>query len=128
MSSLFAMLTAKFIQQELDAFLAYFDDATSVLGNSDKRSEESIGTDCATRRDIILAFPILLAFPVEYFSRQSWLNFAKRALRADTAICGLINEDEEYIFQSKSVLRTFARRVFSNLGVIDRQVSLILIS
>ncbi|KAK0245997.1 Urb2/Npa2 family-domain-containing protein [Armillaria nabsnona] len=105
-----------------NAFLAYFDDATSVLGNSDKRSEESVGTDCATRRDIILAFPILLAFPVEYFSRQSWLNFAKRALRADTAICGLINEDEEYIYQSKSVLRTFARRVFSNLGVIDRQL------
>ncbi|KAK0198611.1 Urb2/Npa2 family-domain-containing protein [Armillaria mellea] len=105
-----------------NAFLAYFDDATSGLGTSDKRPEESIGTDSAVHRDIILVFSILLAFPVEYFSRQSWLNFAKRALRADTTICGLINEDEEYTSQSKSVLRTFARRVFSHLGVIDRRL------
>ncbi|SJL05929.1 uncharacterized protein ARMOST_09265 [Armillaria ostoyae] len=104
-----------------NAFLAYFDDATSVLGTSDKRPEVFIGTDSATRRDIPLVFPILLAFPVEYFSRQSWLNFAKRALHADTAICGLIIEDEEYLSQSKSVLRIFSRRVFSHLGVIDRQ-------
>ncbi|KAK0233389.1 Urb2/Npa2 family-domain-containing protein [Armillaria fumosa] len=105
-----------------NAFLAYFDDATSVLGTSDKWHQASIGTNSAVLRDIILVFSILLAFPVEYFSRQSWLNFAKRALRADTTIRGLIKEDEEYISQSKSVLRTFARRVFSHLGAIDRQL------
>ncbi|KAK0465330.1 Urb2/Npa2 family-domain-containing protein [Desarmillaria tabescens] len=105
-----------------NAFLAYFDEATSALGTDDQRSEESIRTDSTTHRDIIVVFRILLAVPVEYFSRQSWLNFAKRALRADTVICGLINEDEGYISQSKSVLRTFARRTFSHLGVIDRHL------
>ncbi|KAK0208512.1 Urb2/Npa2 family-domain-containing protein [Desarmillaria ectypa] len=103
-----------------NAFLAYFDEATSALGTGNQRPEESIRTDRTTRRGIILVFRILLAVPVEYFSRQAWLNFAKRALRADTAICDLTNEDEEYISQSESVLRTFARRIFSHLGVIDR--------
>ncbi|KAK0505923.1 Urb2/Npa2 family-domain-containing protein, partial [Armillaria luteobubalina] len=103
-----------------NAFLAYFDDATSALETSDKWYQASLGTNSAPR-DIILVFSILLAFPVEYFSRQSWLTFARRALHADTTIYNLINEDEEYISQSKSVLRTFARRVFSHLGVIDRQ-------
>ncbi|KAG7450276.1 uncharacterized protein BT62DRAFT_962067 [Guyanagaster necrorhizus] len=103
-----------------NAFLAYFDEATSILRTNDQRPEDSVRNDSTTRRDIILVFRILLAFPVEYFSRQSRLNFAKKALCADTSICGSTNEDQEYISQSASVLRTFARRVFSHLGVIDR--------
>jgi hypothetical protein len=73
--------------------------------------------------DVVSAYKLLLFFPIEYFTKSCRADLVKRAVIADWRLSkrfGGSNENEELLV-GLSVVRTFLKRTFGFLGVVEQQ-------
>jgi hypothetical protein len=76
---------------------------------------------------VIVAYSLLLVFPVEYISRSSRIDFIKRGVVADGVFSRLTIDSDlpsHYLDQSLTIIRIFIKRVLSLVGYVEQPVSL----
>ncbi|KAJ6627155.1 hypothetical protein B0H10DRAFT_422437 [Mycena sp. CBHHK59/15] len=94
------------------AILAFADEATSTLADSEPRLTAD------GRAAILTTYQLLLLFPVEYISRTTRTELVRRAINADLLHGSLTDTDNWH--SSVTVLRVFIQNVSLHLGSIDQ--------